>query len=207
MKSYLVYKKTRNDLDKELVLATINKREAQEIVAAICESVPNKENALQCNRKDLEFYILWESGRTYKAWTDVIDIQTNSVEPCIHTIKENDALLEKLWHEFGDVPMDPETECIEEPFLCFPVGTFREDIWHWFDERYSKGVAHLMYLGGVDRTDQIAKITYLIEMCDDCESKHCAYYHEGICRFALVHERRPKMADEDRCLEFVIDCL
>ncbi len=56
-----------------------------------------------------------------------------------------DAVLEELWRQFGDVPMDPETECIEEAFLNFPAGTFREDIWHWFDQRHSKGIAHLMY--------------------------------------------------------------
>ncbi len=55
-----------------------------------------------------------------------------------------DAELESMWHEFGDVPMNPETECIELPWYIFPVGTYREDIWHWFDERYSTGVAGLM---------------------------------------------------------------
>ncbi len=57
----------------------------------------------------------------------------------------SDAELEKLWAEFADVPMNPETECMEAPFLGFPAGTPREDIWHWFDERYSKGVASLLY--------------------------------------------------------------
>ena len=57
----------------------------------------------------------------------------------------SDAELEQLWHEFGDVPMDPETEQIEAPFLDFSVGTDREDIWHWFDELHSKGIAYLLY--------------------------------------------------------------
>lgn len=67
----------------------------------------------------------------------------------IDTLRERDKILEDLWAEFGDVPMNPETECMEAPFLGFPAGTFREDIWRWFDERYSKGVAGLMY-GGPD---------------------------------------------------------
>lgn len=29
--------------------------------------------------------------------------------------------------------------------MDFPAGTHREDIWHWFDERHSKGVTYLMY--------------------------------------------------------------
>lgn len=39
--------------------------------------------------------------------------------------------------------MNPETECIEEDFLHFPAGTNRMDIWHWFDEQHSIGVAYL----------------------------------------------------------------
>lgn len=41
-----------------------------------------------------------------------------------------------LWDRLGDVPTFPEGEqvdCIEEPFLHFPAGTHREDIWHWFE--------------------------------------------------------------------------
>lgn len=56
-----------------------------------------------------------------------------------------DEELEKLWEELGDVPMDPETECLEEAFFIWEKGTDREDIWHWFDERHSKGVAYLLY--------------------------------------------------------------
>lgn len=53
----------------------------------------------------------------------------------------------ELWEELGDVPMDPETECIEAEWHGFPAGTHREDIWHWFDEICPLGVAELMYGG------------------------------------------------------------
>ena len=72
------------------------------------------------------------------------------------TLAERDTALEKLWEEFGDVPMNPETECREAPFLDFPAGTFREDIWRWFDERHSKGVAYLMYGGTEPSLDNMA---------------------------------------------------
>ena len=62
----------------------------------------------------------------------------------METLKGRDAELERLWAEFGDVPMNPETECMDEPFLGFPAGTHREDIWHWFDERHTLGVAYLL---------------------------------------------------------------
>jgi len=43
--------------------------------------------------------------------------------------------------EFGDVPMDPDTECIEEKWNEFPAGTHREEIWTWFEETYGVSVA------------------------------------------------------------------
>ena len=56
----------------------------------------------------------------------------------------DDDQLRTLWNIFEDVPMDPGTEEIEERFLSFPAGTHREEIWHWFDERYNGGVHALM---------------------------------------------------------------
>lgn len=61
----------------------------------------------------------------------------------------HDKELENLWDYFSDIPMNPETECIEEAFIDFPVGTHREEIWHWFDERHSKGVFYLLYQRGI----------------------------------------------------------
>lgn len=46
-----------------------------------------------------------------------------------------------LWEIFGDVPMNPDTECIEESWLFFPIGTHREEIWHWFEETFTLSVA------------------------------------------------------------------
>lgn len=46
-----------------------------------------------------------------------------------------------LWQEFGDVPMDPVTECIEEAWGSFPAGTHREEVWHWFEDTFHISVA------------------------------------------------------------------
>lgn len=55
--------------------------------------------------------------------------------------------VERLWKEFGDVPMDPETECLEEEWHGFPKGTYREEIWHWFEEAFGCSVTEdLMHL-------------------------------------------------------------
>lgn len=49
--------------------------------------------------------------------------------------------IEDLWMDFDDVPMNPDTECIEEEWNGFPVGTHREEVWHWFEETYGISVA------------------------------------------------------------------
>ncbi len=46
-----------------------------------------------------------------------------------------------LWEDFGEVPMNPETEEIEEEWHEFPIGTHREEIWHWFEEQFNVSVA------------------------------------------------------------------
>ncbi len=53
--------------------------------------------------------------------------------------KQSLATLYALWAKLGDVPTGFEGEnvdCLEEPFLDFPVGTHREDVWHWFEAQH-----------------------------------------------------------------------
>jgi hypothetical protein len=45
-----------------------------------------------------------------------------------------------LWSAFGDIPMNPDTEKIEEDWYGFKSGTNREDIWHWFEEQFEVSV-------------------------------------------------------------------
>ena len=47
----------------------------------------------------------------------------------------------QVWDELTDVPMDPETECIESDWKQFPAGTHREEIWHWIEDTYNVSVA------------------------------------------------------------------
>lgn len=120
----------------------------------------------------------------------------------METLKERDNKLEDAWAQFGDVPMDPETEKMEEPFACFPAGTEREEIWRWFDQRHSKGVAYLLYRDGIDRTDRVSNLLYLKQLCFECESASCQFNHGGECRFALVHERKPCINEDDGCIDY-----
>lgn len=61
--------------------------------------------------------------------------------------KRFDKRLEKLWDGLEDIPFyekDGE-QYIEEDYFEFQKGTAKEDIWHWFDKRHSKGVHFLLY--------------------------------------------------------------
>ena len=60
--------------------------------------------------------------------------------------------IRRLWTEFGDIPMNPETECIEQAWHGFSAGTHREEIWHWFEETFQISVAEdLMYPDNTNR--------------------------------------------------------
>lgn len=71
----------------------------------------------------------------------------------IETLRDRDEALEELWSQLADVTMDPETERLLEPFMGWGVGVSRDEIWHWFDRRHSKGIGHLLYSDGIDRTE------------------------------------------------------
>lgn len=121
-------------------------------------------------------------------------------------LKQRDVELKKLWDEFADVPMNPDTEKMEGAFLHFPAGTPREDIWHWFDERYSKGVAALLYGRGEDNTATIATLAYRNELCCECDSELCAFADaSGICRAPFITGAAPRI-HEDGCDDFCSKC-
>ena len=71
--------------------------------------------------------------------------------------------------------MNPETECMEAPFLDFPAGTPREDIWRWFDERHSKGVAYLLYRA----QEQVKKCFVVVDSSYDVGLSTYAFWNRG----------------------------
>ena len=66
----------------------------------------------------------------------------------INTQKEIDSKLEALWEKLEDILFDENSNgelILSESWYLFPQGTSRDEIWHWFDQRHSKGVAWLLY--------------------------------------------------------------
>lgn len=66
------------------------------------------------------------------------------IDPAASACHFTDTQLKDMWERLGDVAID-ECECIDQPFYIWEKGTPREEIWHWFDERYSEGVHALMF--------------------------------------------------------------
>lgn len=86
----------------------------------------------------------------------VLQVMGGKLHKGIHVVIQNpkfdvvksyttyDSLLEDLWKTLTDVPMNPETEDMDEDWFIFPKGTNRESIWYWFDEWHSKGIGWIM---------------------------------------------------------------
>ena len=79
--------------------------------------------------------LVWADSTT----GELISLADNPCEPdncwCNSCEKHTQLLsLLELWHKLEDIPVDAD-ECIEEPFMKFPIGTDKFEIWHWFDER------------------------------------------------------------------------
>lgn len=106
----------------------------------------------------------------------------------IETLKDRDIELEELWERFADIPMNPETECIEEPFMGWGVGIHREEIWHWFDERHSKGVAYLLYGEAANGESKREKCFIVMHRNYAEGTDACAYRTEEDARKAVEEE-------------------
>ena len=118
--------------------------EAERWVAGRCHYRTRYEG-YECNRLET----LIDRGAVLTKRNNGADVKNEVMAEMVDTydrlIVVSDTGYEALWQLFGDVPIDPETEQIEEEFIGFPKGTPKEDIWHWFDERYSQGVHALLY--------------------------------------------------------------
>lgn len=55
--------------------------------------------------------------------------------------EEYQTTLDDLWEDFAYIDID-ENENLLENWKIFKKGTFREDVWHWFDERVEGGIGN-----------------------------------------------------------------
>ncbi|MCH7403608.1 hypothetical protein ACFOUP_13370 [Belliella kenyensis] len=79
----------------------------------------------------------------WKAGTEVINILdwfNSNISDLFYCNRFSKVLLEIIWLAFGDIPINNDDE-IETYFYCWEKGTYRFDIWHWFDEKLPNGLA------------------------------------------------------------------
>lgn len=48
--------------------------------------------------------------------------------------------LKKMWEKFSNIPINDNDE-IKQDFYWWERGTYRFDIWHWFDEKFPNEIA------------------------------------------------------------------
>lgn len=179
-------------------------RSAQQIFKAIH---PNREGSDSLNCADYytekEFFQenSFKDGNRGAGCHEVICPRPPETDE-MDTLAERDVKLMELWELFSEIPMNPETECMEEEFLHFPAGTHREEIWKWFDQRHSKGVGCLLYGDGNDLTMDLANLAYRKTLCNECDCEDCAYCSDGICGYALIHGEKPVYDDHRGCLGY-----
>ena len=56
---------------------------------------------------------------------------------------DNLKIARQLWEEFGDVPIN-DSDCILCQWRAFPKGTYRFDIWKWFEEFFEVSIAEII---------------------------------------------------------------
>ncbi len=126
----------------------------------------------------------------------------------METLAERDRKLEDLWEHLEDVSFEDNAAgdlVLAETWHHFEAGTTREDIWHWFDERHSKGVAYLLYGNSEDYVQKCKELYALKSLCFVCSNLSCAFLDGGKCKFPLVRGRTPFINDEDECFEMCLD--
>lgn len=133
----------------------------------------SREVDKECRMNDIECYLqeLWEGNnledwkyeymansqeikqgifRMYEKYEDCNISHNATMDTAYEEISKdiilNDKALEFLWQRLGDIPVNDDG-ITEEDFIGYPAGTDREEIWKWFDEHHSKGVAELVNNG------------------------------------------------------------
>lgn len=89
-------------------------------------------------------------------WYAVLELKDKNINEIVFMpelpLNLSDEDVKTLWNDLKDVPMNPVTECIEQSFFIFPVGTDKKTIWDWFHKYYSGGLIPLLY-GESDNKD------------------------------------------------------
>ena len=74
------------------------------------------------------------------AWGHIVVARHNNPPAQQWGIDDPKRCARSLWESLGDVLTD-DADVIEQDWLVFEKGTYREEIWHWFEETFDVSVA------------------------------------------------------------------
>ena len=105
-----------------------------------------------------------------------------------------DTLLELMWQDLSDVPFNEDRGTgdllLADEWAGFEKGSAREEIWEWFDDAHSKGVAYLLNEYG-HRSDIPGKTNAVPELSDwDVSSGEIYHYFdvESVTEYKIFNQ-------------------
>lgn len=99
----------------------------------------------QCGSANIEV-MAWVDANTHEYHSNINTPIEEEDTWCNNCEEHAGAMtLKQLWDKLSEVPINNNDE-IEEDFMCFPAGTDRLDVWHWFDDRCENGLSDLQLL-------------------------------------------------------------
>lgn len=100
--------------------------------------------------------------------------------------------LTELWADFAEIDVDEDDNIVSD-FMCFPAGTSKFDVWHWFDERCPRNL----------HDDLLCPSEREIRRCDNCGKPMKEGYYLGgeyacsdECALVLYHGDKAQMEED-----------
>lgn len=107
----------------------------------LCPRLQNTYGGCRSVEKAERQFFIWEVHYELKPAAMWYELYENGARVGVSSKKVYIGRVKDLWESFGDVPINPETECLEEPWGdIFHKGMHREEVWHWFEEKFDVSV-------------------------------------------------------------------
>lgn len=164
--------------------------------------INNERNEeLLAQKNNVEFIYNFLKRQNDTGWIDLEELKTLQDKKYVlpgdtprDLQRRLDELLEKLWIELEDIPFKEieGVEYLDDNYIDFEVGeTTKEDIWHWFDDRHSKGIHYLLYEYDKENDKQAIYYTEVNERIpEEKRDKELHYYECRTCDGETTIERK-----------------
>lgn len=169
-----------NEMTQRIKGTTMIKKELEEKIVSTFENQLNtNRNKFELN-KDIELADYSITELNYLVSKNIIKVSNISNLKFRLEQKYIDRFLEKKWEDLTDIPFIEKKgeEILDGTYWDFTKGlTTKEDIWHYFDHNYSKGVHFLLYEldnSQIESTQELVDIIKNMEKIDILKIKTSA---------------------------------